>query len=115
MAEPVINGLHFSALRDLFIKHNEEHPKDAPLTAYIVFKESNWERHYPLKSRTYEISSDNKLFRPHMSSCSLFGSCTDGSDQNLRLDWYMNDLGIRGGWETEYCYLKDGDRDESDV
>lgn len=99
----------FPELRDLFIEHNKEHLGD-PLTAFIVFSEHSWpKRHYPKRSRTYEISSDNKAFRPSCCSASLFGSCLDGTDQMVRLDWYMNDFGNKDGWVVDYCYLNDSD------
>lgn len=104
----------YPELRDLLTAHNESHLGE-PVTACIVFAESNWpDRHYPVQSRTYEISSDNKAFRPSCCSTSLVGSCADGTDQMVRLDWYMKDLGNKGGWEVDYCYLKDDCR-ESDV
>lgn len=103
------NRITYPELRDLFVEHNKEHLGD-PLTAFIVFSESNWpNRYYPERSRTYEISSDNKAFRPSCCSASLFGSCLDGTDQMVRLDWYMNDFGNKNGWVVDYCYLNDAD------
>lgn len=63
---------------------------------------------------TYEVSSDNKAFRSNCCSTSLFGSCLDGTDQMVRLDWYMKDFGNKGGWVVDHCYLKENS-DESDV
>lgn len=71
-------------------------------------------RYYPERSRTYEISSDNKAFRPSCCSASLFGSCLDGTDQMVRLDWYMKDFGNKNGWAVDYCYLKDADENASE-
>ena len=81
--------LTYPELRDLFVEHNKTQLAK-PVIACIVFAESNWpDHHYPLRSRTYEVSSDNKAFRPSCCSTSLFGSCLDGTDQMVRLDWYM--------------------------
>jgi len=38
----------------------------------------------------------------------------DGTDQMVRLDWYMKDFGNKGGWVVDHCYLKENS-DESDV
>lgn len=102
------NRMTYPELFDLFVEHNKEHLSD-PMTAFIVFSESNWPRYYSEQSRTYEISSDNKAFRPNCCSASLFGSCLDGTDRMVRLDWYMNDFGNKNGWVVDYCYLKDAD------
>ena len=98
----------------LSFKHNKPQlPK--PGSPCIVFADSNWpDRHYPLRSRTYEVSSDNKAFRSRCCSTSLFGSCLDGTDQMVRLDCYMKDFGNKGGWVVDHCYLKENS-DESDV
>lgn len=104
----------YPELRNLFIEHNKEHLGET-VTAYIVFSESNWpDCNYPLQSRTYEVRSDNKAFRSSCCSTSLFGSCMDGSDQDVRLDWYMEDFVNKDGWVVDYCYLKENS-DESDV
>lgn len=107
-------NMTYHELRDLFVEHNKTQLAK-PVSACIVFAESNWpDRHYPLCSRTYEVSSDNKAFRSSCCSTSLIGSCMDGSDQGVRLDWYMEDFGNKGGWVVDHCYLKENG-DESDV
>ena len=89
-------NMTYPELRDLFVEHNKTQLAK-PVSACIVFAESNWpDRHYPVQSRTYEISSDNKAFRSSCCSTSLFGSCLDGTDQMVRLDWYMKDFGNKG-------------------
>lgn len=91
-------NMTYPELRDLFVERNKTQLAK-PVSACIVFAESNWpDRHYPLRSRTYEVSSDNKAFRSSCCSTSLFGSCLDGTDQMVRLDWYMKDFGNKGGW-----------------
>lgn len=107
-------NMTYPELRDLFVEHNKTQLAK-PMSAYIVFADSNWpDRHYPLRSRTYEVSSDNKAFRSRCCSISLFGSCLDGTDQMVRLDCYMKDFGNKGGWVVDHCYLKENG-DESDV
>ena len=66
-------NMTYPELRDLFVEHNKTRLAK-PVSACIVFAESNWpDRHYPVQSRTYEISSDNKAFRPSCcsTSCSV--------------------------------------------
>lgn len=47
----------YPELRDLFVERNKTQLAK-PVSACIVFAESNWpDRHYPLRSRTYEVSS----------------------------------------------------------
>lgn len=90
-------NMTYPELRDLFVEHNKTQLAK-PVSACIVFADSNWpDRHYPLRSRTYEVSSDNKAFRSRCCSTSLFGSCLDGTDQMVRLDCYMKDFGNKGG------------------
>lgn len=97
-------NMTYPELRDLFVERNKTQLAK-PVSACIVFAESNWpDRHYPLRSRTYEVSSDNKAFRSSCCSTSLFGSCLDGTDQMVRLDWYMKDFGNKGGWVVDHCY-----------
>lgn len=72
-------NMTYPELRDLFVEHNKTQLAK-PVSACIVFAESNWpDHHYPLCSRTYEVSSDNKAFRSSCCSTSLFGSCLDGT------------------------------------
>ena len=74
-------NMTYPELRDLFVEHNKTQLAK-PVSACIVFADSNWpDWYYPLCSRTYEVSSDNKAFRPSCCSTSLFGSCLDGTDQ----------------------------------
>ena len=54
-------NMTYPELRDLFVEHNKTQLAK-PVSACIVFADSNWpDRHYPLRSRTYEVSSDTKL------------------------------------------------------
>lgn len=86
----------------------------------IVFKPESFDKEYSEKSRSYEVSSDNKYWNPEKAGNSLFGYCLDGTDQGARLDWYMHsipkdNLGKR--WEVDYCYLQDtiNESEENDV
>lgn len=71
--------------------------------AIVVFTEDTWTRKYTEEQRSYEISRDNKYFNPMMIGNSLFGSCIDGTDSNVRLDIYMSQ--VAKPWHVEYCYI----------
>lgn len=88
----------FAELFKLFTEHETTNPKEH-LKAGIVYTKDSFTKPYPLKSRTYVISSDNKRFQPGKIGNSIFGSCLDGTDQGVRLDLYF------GEWKVEYCYL----------
>ena len=78
------------------------------LNGYIVFTEDSFTEKYPLESRTYIVSSNNKAYRPNMSGYSVFGTSLDGTDKNVRLDAYMADeKGGKDGWKIERCYIKE--------
>lgn len=104
-----IKRMTFSDLKDLFYEHNKAN-LNPPLVGYIVFTEGTWIDHvYSLESRTYEVSSDNKAFRPNCCSISLYGNCMDGTDQDVRLDWYMYGANGHDGWAVDYCYVKENE------
>ena len=56
--------------------------------ALITYKKENFEKEFDEQSRTYLISSNNRFFQSGKISSSLFGSCIDGTDVGVRLDWY---------------------------
>ena len=81
--------MDYSELKTVFQELKRTSPREN-LTAHIVFTEDSFDKPYPLLSRTYRVSSDNKGFRPHMFSNSIFAYCLDvTSDQGVRLDWCM--------------------------
>lgn len=74
--------------------------------AVVVFTEDSYEREFSELERSYKISHDNKYFSGIASGNSLFGSCLDGKDNNVRLDIYMSLLPKEGRrWKVEYCYI----------
>lgn len=95
----------YNQLCKIFRAHEENRPTEH-LTGYIVFTEDSWDKKYPLESRTYEVSSDNKAFIPGMGGYSIFGGSIDGSDPCVRLDRYMAaEHGGKDGWKVDYCYI----------
>lgn len=82
--------------------HEKEvnHPEYPQIVAVIVFKQENFDKEYPVLSRSYLVHSDSKYFCWWMGGSSLPGYCLDGTDQGVRLEAYK--------WEAEYCYFVEG-------
>lgn len=77
-------------------------------SAVIVFTEDSFNKFYPLISRSYRLTEndmwgldDTKIGRR------ITGSCLDGTDQNVRLDYYMNQDNPENNWKIEYCYIEE--------
>ena len=56
--------------------------------ALITYKQENFEKEFSEQSRTYMVGSYNRYFESGKIANSLFGSCIDGTDVGVRLDWY---------------------------
>ena len=105
----------YPELKTIFRELKRSSPRE-DLTAHIIFTEDSFAKTYPLLSRTYLVSSDNKAFWPNMFSRSIFAWCLDPtSDQGVRLDWYMADEGNAGGWKVQECYILERMRDASAI
>ena len=97
----------YKKMKKLF-KASEENGEH--INGVIVFTADSWDRMYPLESRSYLVSSDNKAFKSNMSGYSIFGTALDLSDCNVRLEAYMRDeKGGKDGWKVDYCYLVSSD------
>ena len=96
--------MDYTGLKNIFHELKKNSPTD-DLTAHIIFTEDSFDRKYSLLSRTYIISSDNKAYWPNMGGYSIFGYCLDGTDQGVRLDYYMADERDKDGWKVEDCYI----------
>lgn len=95
----------FKELRNYLCEYNRTHNwVTESIKAVIVFTPDSFDKEYSEESRSYEISSDNKTFRNSISN-SLFGYCLDGTDQEVRLDHYIEYYGNKPGWKVDYCYL----------
>ena len=97
----------FAQLCNAFYKHNEstnvtsQFQDKKALKGVVVFKSENWPNTgYSLESRSYRFSSDNKYFISEMGGNSIFARNLDGTDNNIRLDWYL------GSWKIDYCYIE---------
>ena len=107
--------MDYITLKKIFQELKKNSPKDN-LTAHIVFTEDSYAKPYSLLSRTYRVSSDNMGFWPNRFSRSIFAYCLDpNSDQGVRLDWYMQDEGNKGGWKVADCYILEQMRDAETI
>lgn len=100
--------MNYKHLKELFCWQERKHP-ETHLTGCITFSSfgpNSNKQDYPWCSRTYVISSANKAFQPDKGGYSIFGSCLDGTDQNVRLSEVMRDEhGGKDGWVVENCFL----------
>lgn len=104
----------YPELKSLFRELKRTSPKK-DLTAHIIFTEDSFAKFFPLLSRTYSISSDNKAFWPGMGGYSIFSNCLDGIDHGVRLDWYMAEEGVADGWKVQDCYVLEHMRDATAI
>ena len=82
------------------------------VTGYVVITEDSFNEPYPVESRTYEVSSNNKAFQPNMGGYSIYASAVDGSDPMVRLERYLAvEKGGENGWKIERCYMKEQGRE----
>lgn len=89
-------------------KFREAEKNGNHLDGYIVFTEDSFTEKYPLESRTYVVSSDNKAYSPNMGGYSIYATSLDGTDKNIRLEAYMAaEKGGKDGWKIERCYMKE--------
>lgn len=103
-------GMTFSLLKEIFCTHEKgesEKPyyEQQHLTAHITISPDSFTKKHTEEERTYEVSSDNKFFRPDQIGSSLFGTSLDGQDVNVRLDRYLQNLGTENGWKIEKIRL----------
>ena len=104
-----MNKITYSELRDKMFEHNRKHDikskgvSNKPvLKAVVVFTQDSFSKIYPLESRSYLVTNENKGFIDGMISNSVFGDALDGTDDGVRLDWYMYD---ENPWKVDYCYI----------
>lgn len=69
--------------------------------AVIVFAQESFEVKFSELERSYTVEATEKYFNADMNGNSLYGSCLDGKDDDVRLDNYMS----MGSWIVDYCYI----------
>ena len=93
---------------ELCAKFRQAENQGRHISGYIVFTEDSWPDKYPVESRTYGVSSNNKAFQAGMGGYSIYGGSIDGTDPCVRLEQYMADeKGGKDGWKIERCYTKE--------
>ncbi len=111
--EPEQEDLTYTELRNRFYQAEKE---GKHITGFIVFSQDSFTQPYSERSRTYEVSSNNKAFQAGMGGYSIYGSCLDGTDPCVRLEAYMaNERGGKDGWKIERCYMQDDSRQMIDI
>lgn len=82
------------------INYGRTDNKIKPITAIIVYKQSNFTKPYTELERSYRISNESGkvFFNMPSGSQSMVGNCLDGKDLHVRLDCL--------NWEIDYCYLE---------
>lgn len=91
------NMINFNEENNYTTKGTDKH-----IYGVIVFKEESFTKPYTEHQRSYKTSNDNKGFLPNNISNSIFGDCLDGTDNGVRLDWYMYG---EDAWKIDYCYM----------
>lgn len=71
-------------------------------TMVAVISVDSFDKEYSLEERSYVFTSDNKAFLPNMGGYSIFSNSMDGSDNGVRLEYYVEDSKT---WKVEYCYI----------
>lgn len=95
--------MEFNVQNDITSKGNDNYIKGV-----IVFTEDSFKAKYPLESRSYLVTSDNKAFISNMSGYSIFGRSLDRTDPCVRLEQYIDvECGDKNGWHVDYCYMVD--------
>lgn len=91
------------AMREFNSEHGIVNQADKKiLKGVIVFTKDSFDKEYSEVQRSYKTNNLQKAWLPHMISNSVFADCLDGSDNGVRLDWYMHD---EKPWKVDYCYL----------
>ena len=86
------------------VKGQDKHP----LIGVIVYKQGDYfKKEYNEIERSYRVSSDNKWFIPGQIGRSIFATCLDGTDINIRLDYCPD-------WVVDYCYIEGDENDDTE-
>ena len=95
----------WSEAKELMWKFNEEHGYATKgckerITVIAVITPESFDKPYTEIQRSYAFTNDNKAFLPNQCSNSIFSYCLDGTDDGVRLDWY-----VPKEWKVDYCYI----------
>lgn len=92
--EEELKRLTFSELCDVMREWNNSH--NSNMSAVIVYEQKNFAKPYSETARSYRVLNTCGRFCKKTST-ELTGDCLDGTDDNVRLDYY--------NWSVEYCYI----------
>lgn len=96
----------YEEMTDIFREFERDNKSDKHLTGYIIFTKDSFKDSYSEESRTYIVTSGCKAFMSNMGGYSIYGSCLDGTDSNVRLEQYIENEHFRdNGWKVEKCYM----------
>lgn len=109
--EPKEIGMSYAEMRDKFSQQEDKHD-GTHIKGYIVFSEDSFDKPYPIESRTYVVSSNNKAFQSGIGGYSIYGSSLDGTDVCVRLDGYMR---CENPWKIEGCYMIEDTHEMYDI
>lgn len=109
--EPEEIEMSYAEMRDKFREQEDKHD-GTHIKGYIVFSEDSFDKPYPIESRTYVVSSNNKAFQSGMGGYSIYGSSLDGTDVCVRLDGYMR---CENPWKIERCYMIEDTHEMYDI
>ena len=94
-----LKKMTWSELEDYLYKHHDA-------KGVIVFKQiPAWDKEYSLESRSYVVDGNANAFDSSKISTALPAGNLDGTDEDVRLDWYMKDPNPKYRWQVDYCYL----------
>lgn len=102
-----MDKLTWREFREKMWQFNEEHgvtAKGIGPTIYgvVVMTADSFNKPYTETERSYRCSNHNKAFIANQCSNSIFADCLDGTDDGVRLDWY-----IPTDWKVDYCYFEE--------
>lgn len=83
----------------LFAEMNACNESGKHRAAIIIFSQSNWDSFHSELSRSYTSGSNQSGWDAERMGRCRIGSCLDGLDEGVRLDWY--------NWEVEAWYWAD--------
>lgn len=101
------DSMAYSDLRKIFCTYEREHPKETPLTGYVLITQNSFTEAYSENERTYRFSSRSKAYMPNMCGYSIYANSVDGSDLGVRLEQYLAaERGGEDGWQIEKCWIE---------
>lgn len=104
-----IKKITYAELCKNMYEFNKTHNwSEESISGVIVFTEDSFNKIYPLESRSYGVSSNNKAWIPGMCGYSIYASSLDKTDRGVRLEQYIDvEYGGKNGWHVDYCYMTD--------